>query len=246
MWDEKEGKNVHKQQKEHRMSTQALGAADSFDSFNELIQEAMKHCHNRPTEAAKTAVEWLRNKPDLFDQFAAPILYQACYNQTLLVQGRARHSILNKVPPRQRAQDMSKQDKPSSSASSPPEPAVGEEALTPDKATSSPIASNASGQQAYHKALLAHGKQLEVMNAYDRVLLNYPMSTGKSLRFATREEIIYDANRLFSQAKTMIIRRNWLNLIAKALPDDTKRVEDVLNEQKLQELYRRAEKQALK
>lgn len=71
-------------------------------------------------------------------------------------------------------------------------------------------------------------------------LLNFPLPDGSKLRQATRPLLLNVVNTYGKQAQTMMVRRQWFLLMAQQMPDDLKRIEDVMDEVALQQYYEQA------
>lgn len=76
-----------------------------------------------------------------------------------------------------------------------------------------------------------------------RHFMNFRLSSGP-LRDATRPEIAKTASRLLKHGDTATHRGKWLRLIEHALPDDVTKVRNVLDEGKLEALWKKDEAQA--
>lgn len=85
-----------------------------------------------------------------------------------------------------------------------------------------------------------NGHRVRVLAAGNaRMLLDFPLRSGKPLRHASKGEVRENAEAYYAQADDMRHKSRWLALVAAKVPDG-KRVGDALSEKVLLELMEKA------
>lgn len=74
-------------------------------------------------------------------------------------------------------------------------------------------------------------------------LSDFPLPSGRTIRDACRQELTAAAEHWIRQGKTMLIRGIWLRDLAKSLKNDTTTVGTALKPRRIEQLWRRAQKQ---
>lgn len=81
----------------------------------------------------------------------------------------------------------------------------------------------------------------EAAEAADRrALLEFPLPSGIKIAEATKADLADAIGFYYRQARDMMRKRQWFVLLQDRLPDEHKRVGDVLTERELEALYREA------
>jgi hypothetical protein len=89
-----------------------------------------------------------------------------------------------------------------------------------------------------------HAMAKERKAQVSKSLLDFALPGGKRLRYATRPELTEAADWYLALGRTCGLRGRWIQHIAGAMPDDEKRVEDVISDAQAKTLYEASEREA--